>query len=73
MRYAILTTDEVEQLDFNEVVEDSVNTLRWNNDLTKTIVKFREPTPSPIKESSVLSSKQILEILDGPEWTPDSP
>ena len=73
MRYAVLTADKVEQLYFNEVVEDSVDTLRWNNDLTKTLIKFREPTPSVVEEDDVLTRKQISEILDGPEWAPDSP
>ena len=73
MRYAVLTADEVEQLDFNEVVEDSVDTLRWNRDLTKTLIKFREPTPSVVGEDDVLTRKQVSEILASPEWTPDSP
>jgi len=39
-RYAIITSGDVDLIDFDEVLETSVNTLRYSVDGTKTFVKY---------------------------------
>ena len=45
-KYTIITKEEVASVDFSQVLETSANTLRYNNDGTKTFVKFEGDTPS---------------------------
>ena len=40
MNYVILTTSEVSSIDFSKVLEDSTDTLRYNNDNTKTCLLY---------------------------------
>ena len=39
-QYVIITSEDVSSVDFNEVQETSADTLRWNNNNTKTFVKY---------------------------------
>ena len=39
-KYVIITSDDVSSVDFTKVEETSADTLRWNNDNTKTFVKY---------------------------------
>lgn len=46
-KFVIILSDEVSSVDFSLVLETSANTLRYNNDNTKTFVKFnQDATPS---------------------------
>lgn len=72
MRYAIINSNQVENLDFDEVIQ-SVGVLRWNNDRTRAVIKFRDPTPSVISEDDVMSRSQIRAALSNSEWNPIPP
>lgn len=71
--YVIINSDDVEDVDFNQVLETSTDTLRWNKDLTKTFVKFEGETPSFLAGKQQYTHGEILALLAGPEWTPESP
>ena len=67
-KYVILTASEVSSVDFSKVKEDSANTLRYNNDNTKTFVKFTGNTPSFLDGKTQYTNAEILEILTEEEW-----
>lgn len=67
--YVILDADEVEDINFDEVVENSEETLRFSLDGTKTFVKFVGNTPDFLGDKTTKTHSQMLEILWGEEWT----
>tara|TARA_R110002020_G_scaffold315254_1_gene530411 strand:- start:169 stop:390 length:222 start_codon:yes stop_codon:yes gene_type:complete len=67
-KYVILTASEVSSIDFSKVKEDSVNTLRYNNDNTKTFVKFAGNTPSFLDGKTQYTNSEMLDILAQEEW-----
>mgnify|MGYP003118280879 FL=1 len=67
-KYVIIDTSV--NIDFNEVEETSLDTLRWNKDNTKTFVKYDGYKPKFLYGITAYSYNQMLEILndvDG-EW-----
>jgi len=70
--YVILNANEVGSIDFSKVLETNADTLRWNNDNTKTFVKYEGSTPSFLGDKTILNSSQILAELEEDEWNPDS-
>ena len=76
--YIIFNVSEIDQIDFNQVLETSAETLRKSIDETLTFVKYDGDTiPSSVE---VLTTKQgpythaeILEILSTPEWNTPAP
>ena len=76
--YVIFNISEINQIDFNQVLETSSETLRKSVDETLTFVKYIDgEMPSSI---AALTTKQgpythteILEILSTSEWTPIPP
>tara|TARA_R100000655_G_scaffold19610_2_gene40831 strand:+ start:1124 stop:1357 length:234 start_codon:yes stop_codon:yes gene_type:complete len=66
-KYVIITSDEVSSVNFSEVKETSASTLRYNNDNTKTFVKFEGNTPSFLNGKTQYTNAQILTILDDEE------
>ena len=68
MKYVILTASEVSSIDFSKVLEDSSGTLRYNNDNTKTFVKFNGDTPSFLDGKTILNRSEILNELKKDEW-----
>lgn len=67
--FVILDSSEVGIIDFDQVMERSVNTLRYSLDGTKTFVKFEGDTPSFLEGKTQYSYSEILTILAGPDWT----
>ncbi len=68
--YVIITSDDVSSVDFTKVEETSADTLRWNNDNTKTFVKYQENKPTFLQGKTAYTYLEILAILndvDG-EW-----
>ena len=71
-RFVIFNVTELNKIDFNQVFETSIDTVRKSVDETKTFVKYDMPMPSSV--SSLTSKSQeytydeILQILAGPEW-----
>jgi hypothetical protein len=68
-QHVIINADEVANVDFNQVFETSADTLRYSVDGTKTFVKFRGDTPSFLIGKPQYTHAEILNILDGPEWS----
>lgn len=71
--YMIFNISEVDQIDFNTVLETSAQTIRVSVDGTKSFVKWEGEMPACV---SGLSTKEgpynhsgILEILSTEEWT----
>jgi len=71
--YVIFNVSELGVINFNEVMEDSISTVRLSVDETKTFVKFEGAMPSSV---SALTTKEgpythdeILTILAGADWT----
>jgi hypothetical protein len=70
MKYVIIESSEVSLVDFSQVLETSADTLRYNNDNSKTVVKFTGATPSFLDGKTQYTHSEILAILndeDG-EW-----
>lgn len=71
-QYVIITADEVSSVDFDQVLETSADTLRYNVNPagTKTFVKFDGDTPSFLIGKTANTHSEMLEILASDEWTP---
>ena len=67
MKYVIITSSEVSSVNFSQVKETSASTLRYNNDYTKTFVKFEGSTPSFLDGKTQYTNAQILAILNDEE------
>jgi hypothetical protein len=72
--YVIFNVSELDKIDFNQVFETSIETVRKSVDETLTFVKYdTEEMPSSVVslETKVgpYSHTEILEILATPEWT----
>lgn len=72
-KYVILTADEATNINFEQVLETSSETLRWNNDNTKTFVKYEGTTPAWLEDKTAYSKTEMLTILNNPEgeWYTD--
>ena len=68
-QYVIIDESEVSSVDFNQVLETSADTLRYNIAGTKTFVKFEGNTPSFLAGKTVNTHSEMLAILAGEEWT----
>ena len=75
--FMIFNASELPQIDFTQVLETSIDTIRKSVDETKTFVKWDGTTiPSSVdslttKEGPYTYS-EILDILATPEWTDPS-
>jgi len=69
MKYTILNTEELDSVNFDEVLETSQNTLRYNNQKTKFVLKFTGNTPSFLVDKQLYDYNGIMEILNSPDWT----
>lgn len=67
--YVIIDASEVPSVDFNNVLETSANTLRYNVAGDKTFVKYEGAMPSFLLGKDTYSHTEILEVLAGEEWT----
>ena len=72
-RFVIFNVTELNKIDFNQVFETDINTVRKSVDETKTFVKFDLPTPSSVTSLTTKSQEytydEFLTILATPEWT----
>jgi hypothetical protein len=72
-RFVIFDVTELPLIDFSQVYETSIDTVRKSVDQTKTFVKFDLPTPSSVLSLTTKSQEytydEILVILSGPKWT----
>ena len=72
-QYIIFNITELPLIDFSQVLETSKETLRWNNDRTKTFVKFYGDTPESVKQNckGIYTEEGFLKLLKTDEWTSD--
>ena len=74
-QFAIFSTTELPLINFSEVLETSVETVRKSVDGTKTFVKWDDggAVPPSVQALTTIvgyyTYEEILEILSGPEWT----
>ncbi len=72
-KYVIFNTSETGSINFSQVMETSVNTLRTNISGSKTFVKYEGSQPSSVaglsSKSNEYTHEQILNVLTGSEWS----
>ena len=72
-KYVIFNTSETGSIDFSQVMETSVNTLRLNLSGSQTFVKYEGSQPSSVaglsSKSNEYTHTQILNVLTGSEWS----
>ena len=72
-RFVIFNITELSQINFNQVYETSIDTIRKSVDQTKTFIKYDLPQPSSVVALTTKSIEytydEILDILATPEWT----
>jgi hypothetical protein len=77
LRYVIFNYAEVDKIDFNQVFETSIETLRLTQDGLRTFVKWIGDEPECVSnltsKSIIYNNEEMLEILDQPEWVGDIP
>ena len=69
-KYVIIDANEVSSVDFSQVREDSADTMRYNLDNTKALVKFNGSTPSFLNGKTQYTHTEIRTILtdDAQGW-----
>ena len=71
--FAIFSIDELDKIDFSEVLETNETTLRKNVLGNKSFVKWDGEQPEFVSTLTTLEGlytyTEILEILSGEEWT----
>ena len=73
----IFNVSELEQIDFTQVKETSIDTVRKSIDGTKTFVKWEGETPQCVVDLTTKEGpytyEEILAILATEEWTNPNP
>ena len=67
-KYVIINASEVSLVDFSQVMETSVDTLRYSLDESQTFVKFNGDTPSFLSGKTSYTHSEILTVLAGEDW-----
>ena len=71
--YVILDASELSSVDFEQVLQDSADTLRYSLDGSKFLLKFEGDTPGFLIGEPQYTREEILPILAGADWTdPDA-
>lgn len=68
-QYVIINTDELSTINFDHVLETSVDTLRYNLAGDQTFVKYEGPKPRCLYGKDTLSHSAMLTVLSGEAWT----
>jgi|TARA_R110002020_G_scaffold149428_4_gene325710 hypothetical protein len=69
MKYLLILAEQVSDIDFSKVLETSQDTLRYNNDRSQALLKFKGDTPIFLEGKRLYDYDEIMEILNSPEWT----
>ena len=76
-RFMIFNISELNQIDFNTVLETSADTVRKSVDETKTFVKWDGTMPTCVSNLTTKEGpytyEEILTILATSEWTNPNP
>ena len=65
--YVIIESGDVSSVDFSQVLETSADTLRYNNNNTKTFVKYQGSQPSFLNGKTTYTHAEILAVLNDTE------
>jgi len=71
--YCIINSDEVESVDFNQVLQTSSDTLRYSVDGSQALLKYEGTQPSFLEGKTQYTHSEIIAILATDEWTSDEP
>jgi len=72
-KFVIINSDQVSSIDFNEVLENNANTLRYKLDGSQTFVKFTGDTPSFVTSETIYNEDDFASYIDDHEngWCVD--
>jgi hypothetical protein len=75
--FMIFAVSELNQIDFNYVLETDINTVRKSVDKLKTFVKWDGDIPECVANLTTKEGpytyEEMLDILATPEWTDPNP
>jgi hypothetical protein len=75
--FMIFSVTELDQIDFTQVLETSIDTVRKSVDELKTFVKWDGMMPTCVSNLTTKEGpytyEEILTILATPEWTDPNP
>ena len=69
--YVIFNVSELDKIDFNQVAETSIDTVRYSLDNLRTFVKWIGDTPSCVESLTIKeyhTHSEMLEIVNNSEW-----
>ena len=72
MIYVIYDMANVGTIDFSQVYQTSVDTLRLSVNGEKTIIKFTGDTPNFLVGLQQYTHSEMLEIVQTPEWNSEN-
>jgi hypothetical protein len=76
-KFMIFNVSELNQIDFTQVLETDIDTVRKSVDETKTFVKWEGAMPECVSNLTTKEGPytydEILAILSTSEWTPPNP
>jgi len=70
--YVILDASEIGNVDFDQVLQTSTDTLRYSLDRSKFLLKYEGSQPSFLEGKTKYTHSEILPIMQGDEWTDPS-
>lgn len=72
-KFVVIFSDDVNKIDFSQILEDSPNTMRKSLDGKLTFIKYDGQMPPTItalvNKSQEFTHEQFMLILSGPDWT----
>jgi hypothetical protein len=72
LKYIIFNTSETSSIDYTQVKETSIETLRLNLSGSRTFVKYPDDMPTSVASLTTkegpYSYNEIINILTGSEW-----
>jgi len=71
--YVIIDASEVSSVDFDQVLETSADTLRYNLAGTQTFVKYEGSKPRFLYGKTTLDRSEMLTLLANEEWSSGDP
>ena len=67
MKYVIYDMTDSAEINFSEVVETQLDTLRVSTDGTQTILKYENEAPEFLEGITTYNHEEILQIINNPE------
>jgi hypothetical protein len=64
MKYCIINKSDVDNMVWEDLVSTSKDTIRWNDDETKAIIKFEGNAPNFLTDNTEYTLEQIVFIIN---------